>query len=272
MVAIDPAAPGKSGIALLKAVTPAAWLAQPEYDFSVFQFHNGRREDDRRAFDFGWHDGRPAVHMYDKSAMYLGAASSARLGVGAPEHVHQTPLLDQPGIWHINVIAAPENGPLPPLVETVRSWQYTPIVQLLISLGYKLSCDEAYLFPEQHQVLRPFYERVRALRLEAKTPEDISAIKRLYTVSFGILAHARDGARPGYLYRPDWFFGLVAYSKAIMYNQMRRVYLKYGAAPSRVRVDALYYPDALPADALPLGVGIGQFKYKIVGNESGGRP
>lgn len=258
-------APGKEGLALLRRVTPANWLRQPEFDFSVFAFHDGRDENDHRAFDFSWDSGRPGPHVYDKNSMYLGAASSAWLGVGVPEHVLAPELANKPGIWRIHLQEVPpgEGVVLPPLVEQEVSWQYTPIMlRLRNDPAYKFYVSEAWIFPEGHQVLRPFYEQLRALRQAARTPEELKRVKRLYTVSFGILAHQIQGARPGYLYRPDWFFGLVSYAKLILYQQMERVWLREMVQPSAVHTDAIHYP--VPISGLPLGTGIGQFKYKVV--------
>ncbi len=252
--------PGRDGMTLLKAVVRPAWRQQPRnFDFSIFA---GR---DFRALDFAWRDGRPARHQYDKNAMYVGAASSVVLGVGAPELV-QRPLFDprKAGLWHIASMQPPATLPPLPCPADDTPWQYTPLVLALIDLGYTLDISEAYIWPESHQILRPFYERVKALREQAQTPEALKAVKTMYTVTFGMLAHSIERPGSGYLYRPDWFFGLVAHAKAILFRQAWQVYARTGYAPSRISVDALYYPERLPDGALPVGKGIGQFKYQEV--------
>lgn len=244
--------PGVAGMAILREVTRPEWLRQPQGDFTVFRRHP--------AFDLRWDSGRPGPCIYDKNAMYVGAASSAKLGVGIPEFVHAPALEDRAGLWHIIVEGGLGGDLVPLLVKMPDSWQYTPMVQALLTFGYQVRAVEAWLFPESHAVLRPFYERIRTLRdATVDQPEARGQIKRLYTVTFGILAHLIPDAKPGYLYRPDWFFTLVAEACARMHYQMRKVLEVEGVAPSAAHTDALFYPH--PVASLPLGPGIGQFKY-----------
>lgn len=259
-------APGKAGIALLRKVTPVAWLQQPAYDFSVFKQGERKGESDHRPHDFNWHpelfEG-PGLHKYDKNAMYVGAASNAVLGVGAPVHQRGPELSKRPGLWHVHIEAAPPAiDALPPLVEDADSWQYTPIVELLVKIGYRLRIEDAYIWSAGHQVLRPFYEEIKAMRAGAAgDAATLKRVKDIYRVTFGMLAHERPGARPGYLFRPDWFFCLVATAKVIMYRQIQKILDEEGQAPVAVYTDALYY--AAPVQGLPIGQGIGQFKYKL---------
>ena len=252
--------PGKIGLEIMHSCTPPAWLLQPDYDFSVF-----RRIGKTTAFR--WSTGAPALHKYDKSAQHLGAAGAARLGIGAPAHVMRPDLTKAPGLWHILVEGAPPiDEALPPLIDdnALESWEYTPVVQELHKRGYKLRLIEAYLFAEGREVLRPFYEHMRGLRaaaLAAGDSDQIERIKAIYRVTPGMLAHEKKDARPGYLFRPDWWFGLVAYAKVVMYCQMERVWKNEGVALAAVETDALYYSE--PVQGLPMGTGIGQFKYSI---------
>lgn len=251
---LDLSNPGAAGMALLKEVTRPEWLRQPSASFEVFKAH--------KTIDLLWKTDRPALHLYDKRAMYVGAASSVKLGVGVPVQVAHPEFEDHAGVWHIIIDQAPAGlDQLPPIVRSADSWQYTPIVKLLRKWNYAFHAEEAWLFSKQHALLRPFYEGVRTL-WEASTddPDARRQIKRMYTVTFGMLAHDRAGHGAGYIYRPDWTFSLVAEAKARMFYQLRKVFEIDGVAPSRVKTDCIWYPR--PVTALPVGESIGQFKYK----------
>lgn len=253
--------PARVGLEIMRATTPPAWLRQPDYDFSVFMRAG-------KTLAFGWcADHRQALHKYDKNAQHLGAAGAVHLGIGAPVHVLRPDLVNKPGLWHIRIEGAPPTNPaLPPLIEdnALESWEYTPIVQELHKRGYRLRIMEAYIFAEGREVLRPFYERIRALRADALASgdnEQLARIKRIYQKTPGMLAHESAKPWPGYLYRPDWWFGLVAYAKAVMYCQMERIWKTEGVAPVAVVTDALYY--AQPVTGLRIGRELGQFKYSL---------
>ncbi len=47
-----------------------------------------------------------------------------------------------------------------------------------------------------------------------------------------------------------------------MFYQIRKVLEREGLVPSQVKTDCIWYPR--PATVLPIGGGIGQFKYKIL--------
>ncbi len=242
-----------SGISLLKQLTRPEWLAQPDCDFSVFCWPN-----DRKARDARWDSGKPRTHCYDKNAMYLGAASSVKLGVG-PFHLVEKPTFeDMAGLWQISLHETPAHlTHLPPIAPVGLSWQHTPILRYLLATGYTFDIQEAYLFSEQHAVLRRFYEQVRAIR-----ERDKAAAKPLYTQAFGAMAFE---PLPTWskktFYRPDWFFGLLAEAKARIFLQIQRFHEADGALPVAIKVDCLYYDQEMPS--IPLGTGIGQFKVKI---------
>lgn len=250
--------PGKIGLEILRYCTPPAWLQQPAFDFSVFKRAG-------KTVGFQWYTGRPALHKYDKNAQHVGAAGAVKLGIGAPAHVVRPELSNKPGLWHIRIEGTPPtNSALPPLIDddARESWEYTPVVQELHKRGYTLRILDAFLWEQGREVLRPFYEQMRKLRTDAQASGDMQQLQRvkdMYRVTLGILAHELPGARPGYLYRPDWFFGLVAYAKVVMYCQMERVLKTEGIAPTAVYIDALYYDR--PVQGLPIGQALGQFKY-----------
>lgn len=245
--------PAKQGIALLRSLVKPEWLHQPRADFSFFK--------EEKAIGFSWKSGDLGQHVYDKRAMYLGASSSVKLGVGIPEHVTCPEIRDTAGLWHVLIDQAP-TSPLPPLVKYVDSWQYTPMLLALVRAGYSFQVSEAWLFPEQHELLRPFYEHVRALWLASEGDLDArKQVKRLYTFTFGMLAHWPRVGTPGpnYIYRPDWTFSLVSEAKARMFYQMSKVLEADGLAPTQVIEDCIWYPEQVTA--LPIGQGIGQYKY-----------
>jgi hypothetical protein len=248
--------PGKIGLDILRSVCRPEWIRQPRADLSIF----GMYKEVERAWDSGK---RPLLHEYDKNKQYLGAAASAKLGVGVPEHVPSPAMEDRAGLWHVVIDAIPDGlAELPPVVRSNKAYIATPTVQLLHQFGYQFHAVEAWLFPEQHQVLRPFYERVKSLLERAETPEALVEVKRIYSVTFGLLAHSGEHQSASCLYRPDWWSALVAEARTRFLRQIKRVYDVEGIAPLLVDHDAVYY--AQPVACLPLGAGIGQFKYKCL--------
>ncbi len=250
--------PAKVGLEIMRSCTPPAWLKQPDFDFSLFKRAG-------KTVGFQWYTGRPALHKYDKNAQHLGAAGAVKLGIGAPALVARPELSNRPGLWHIRIEGDPPTNPaLPPLIDddARESWEYTPVVQELYKRGYKLRILDALLFEQGREVLRPFYERLRDLRADALASGDqqqLGRVKDIYRVTLGALARPPAKPWPGYLYRPDWFFGLVAYAKVVMYCQMERVWKQENIAPTAVYIDALYYDQ--PVQGLPIGQALGQFKY-----------
>ena len=235
-----------SGIAILKQLTRPEWLLQPQGDFSLFQKHP--------TFNAKWNLGKPWVVCYDKNAMYLGAASNVKLGVGPFSHIEKPDFVDQAGLWSLFLYEPPkELASLPPIAPYGLSWQYTPVMHYLAQTGYKFDLKEAYLFAEQHAVLRRFYEQMKELR-----ERDKPAAKAIYTRTFGVLAHQPPEHWSNALYRPDWFFGLVAEAKVRMYLQVQKTYRSDGVLPITIDVDSLYFDQDVPS--IPIGSGIGQFK------------
>jgi hypothetical protein len=238
-------------MAILKQVTRPEWLTQPDSDFSIFRKHP--------ALDARWDSGKPRAVVYDKNAMYLGAASSAKLGVGPFRLAEKPEFEDQAGLWRIVLHDTPAHlAHLPPIALIGSSWQYTPVLRYLRDTGYTFDLEEAYLFSEQHAVLKRFYEQMKVLR-----ERDKAAAKALYTTTFGVLAHQPPAHWTHALYRPDWFFGLVAEAKVRMFYQIRQFYIADGVLPVAINVDSLFYAQEVPS--IPLGAGIGQFKVKEVG-------
>ncbi len=250
----------RRGWAILRGVTRPEWLRQPSPPeaFAIFRKH-GTTE---LLWNYRVEKERLYPHRYDKRAARLGAASSVKVGVGAPEHARRPAFTDEAGLWHLQIESVPamlSEGVLPPLFKGVDTWQYTPIVRLLLKLGCVFTIEEAYLFPEQHQALRPFYEHMKLLRQAACTPEELAETKLIYTKTFGSLAHLIENPGPSYVYRPDWYYTLVAHEKAILFMQMLDVWEQEGVMPQMVQTDCIWYNE--PVSGLPIGPEIGQFKH-----------
>lgn len=245
--------PGVAGLALLRRVTPREWLRQPQADLSFFRTHGAR--------PLQVTTGEAATWAADKNGMYLGAASSVLLGTGEPVWYDQAPPWSAhppAGLWHVEIMGGPSHWP--PLFKKSDDWLYTPALQALAKIGFTFALKEAFLFPESHQALRPFYEAFRLAR-ETATPDDWKRCKRVYTTTFGILARRPEGDPvPSYIFRPDWYYSLVAEAAARLVYNIKKVYDQEGLLPVRIETDALYYETEV--FSLPMGTGIGQFKLK----------
>lgn len=265
MTSFDPTEQG-AGMRMFKALTRAEWRKQPAgFPFDWFKQH-------AHILPLVWSNKQPGgIHEYDQHAAYLGAAGGVRLGVGKPELVKAPELSDVAGCWHIIARQGPATpgGDLPPLlmqkaIQKEESWQYTPMVQQLVRMGYQVEIKRALLWPETHQVLRAFYSWCKDQREDAAgDPERLKAVKQLYTSTFGMFAHwPKNGASPSYLYRPDWWYTIVSLHKARLLERMRQVLQADELAPVKVDTDAIYY--TAPVSALPIGPGIGQFSHEVI--------
>ncbi|HLV98528.1 MAG TPA: hypothetical protein VKT82_07590 [Ktedonobacterales bacterium] len=279
--------PGHVGLDLIKQVnqTPRrnAYIRLSESDLGLFmsyasEYHHSDLlwsrplTDDERSC--GW------LHRYDKNNAYVAAAGGANLGAG--EYVSQVrPTFDAkvPGLWHITLEGESAfNGrdlPHPTGMQT-DSWQHTTMVHLSQQLGYQVTIREGIFFPEHHQTLRPWYELISQARQQFRTPgafknaqaQDVAykALKHIYTGSLGKLAEQARAEKGDSLYRPDWWFGIVTLSKALIFLKIAEL-ARSGYRPVAVQTDALYFvsKEADPLQAIPGLVteeqGIGKFKY-----------
>ncbi len=279
--------PGHVGLEVIKRVnaTPrrALYLRRCESDVGIFMryartYHHTdllwSRPLTKEERCCGW------LHRYDKNNAYVGAASSVNLGAG--EYQYQAyPRFDAkaPGLWHIILDGQSQfNGcDLPhPTGARKDSWQHTATVQLACDLGYQVTILEAVYFQEYHQTLRPWYELISQARQRLRTPGAFKhsqaqgvayeALKNIYTSSLGKLAEQARAEKGDPLYRPDWWFGIVALSRARMFMKMAEL-ARVGYRPVAVHTDALYFVsrEADPVRAVPGLVteeqGIGKFKH-----------
>lgn len=245
----------RRGWEILRHVIRPAWMEQPAGDFEVFRDH--------KAGPISYNVTTDAPYEYDKNAQHLGAMSSVKLGIGSPIYRERPTFEDVAGLWHVEVERGPQtryDAILPPIVRRTDTWVYTPLASCLVKLGFIVRPLEAYTFAEQHRVLEPFYQHMKMLRDGARSPADLAPVKLIYQITPGTLAHRPpEGSAPGkYLYRPDWWYSLVAQARAIMHYQIFKVWEQEQQAPVMVKTDCIGY--AQPVTGLPMGAGIGQFK------------
>lgn len=291
------ASPGATGVALLRklhsgrhatdlagTLLPEAWPEPARANTeSAFMWARQPASDERR---------KPYLHSLDKNGMYLAAVSSLALGLGNPVHWHSRPFDDTlPGYWYA-AVDWPNGAPSPLLpdpllpqprrqVDAIR-WYTTPTLAYAYELGATISPATAWVWPEHHRVFEPWYKMLRdartALQAEALVDKGaglaLGALKATYATTLGgYLAGGwmRQSGQVHDLFRPDWRHQVIAQARAVEHRQLRAL-LAAGVAPIAVCVDAVYWlsdePDplrALPAGALRLGTGLGQWKVKDAG-------
>jgi len=224
--------------------------------------------------------GHRFVHAFDLNGMYLSAASSVELGLGAARHVDNPAFEGKlpPGYW---LIAPPRwtNAKLPDPFDPAGHgyagkavWVATPTLQTVREL-YDLSPTpiEAYVWDESARYLEPWYERLRDARKRLLEADDTDAgvvlrtVKRTYAAGIGLLgSNYLMSGRP--LYRPDWRHHILANARGRLLRRIERVAEQSGRYPIAIFVDALLYTsdEADPTLAVPagltLGLGLGEAK------------
>ncbi len=279
--------PGHVGLNLIKQVneTPrrSSYIRRSASDLGIFVRQARTYRDKDRFWSRPLADeerGCTWLHLYDKNNAYLGAASSANLGAG--EYVSEAkPAFNPkvPGLWHILLEGESVfNGrDLPhPTAGEVDSWQHTPTVQLAQELGYRVTILEGVFFPEYHQTLRPWYDLIFQARKQLRTSGAFKndqaqavasmGLKNIYTGSLGKLAEKARAEKGDRFYRPDWWFGIVALSRAHIFAKIAEL-ARLGYRPVAVHTDELFFvsQEADPLRAVPGLVteeqGIGKFKH-----------
>lgn len=162
------------------------------------------------------------AHVYDRSAAYLAACSSADLPYGAPAWVPGARCIKEQGIgwraglWHVHVehaISPSKPSPfdghhLPAVCGEGEQWLWTPILRAAVECGYHVAPgDGAILWFDaeggrgQHRVLGTWQKHVwqarRALETDegARWPdatarrEAVALVKQVYTRTIGIFGH-----------------------------------------------------------------------------------
>jgi hypothetical protein len=228
-----------------------------------------------------WYWSRPAMpserayrycHALDLNLAYAAVAGSIPLPVG--ECVHKDlPTFDKrvPGVWLIEPEAWVALDLPAPWADDHRRerggpyWVTTPTMERCDQLG--IWPIEAYVWPEHHAYLRPWYEMVRDARAQLLSVggPPLSAVKEISRRGVGRLA-SRNRTKAldvDELYQPYWAWAVIAECRA-------RLHRRLSALPSRpvaIDTDAVYFlssratPEVLAKHlGLPFGDGLGQFK------------
>jgi hypothetical protein len=220
--------------------------------------------------------GHRFVHAFDLNGMYLSAASSVELGLGAARHVENPSFEGKlpPGYW---LVSPPRwtNAKLPDPFDPAGHgyagkavWVATPTLQTVREI-YDLSPTpiEAYVWDESARYLEPWYEGLRDARkrllgaVEADDPDAgvvLRTVKRTYAAGIGLLgSQYLMSGRP--LYRPDWRHHVLANARGRLLRRIERVAEQSGRYPVAIFVDALLYTsdEADPALAVPAGLALG---------------
>lgn len=216
-------------------------------------------------------------HHFDKTAMYLGAASSLALPAGPFQRFEAAhfPLWPAgklpPGLWHMRRPAWPYPTLPDPFQPQGRRadhiWVTTPTLQLAAELlpDQPAEVTECYVWDESHRYLEPWYRRIRdALAGLQRGTAERDALKAVYQQGWGRLASRKRGEQSWDLYQPVWAMTLVAEARNRMVRQLARL----ERPPVAVDVDGAWFLTSIPDPArfastigLRLGDGIGQWRH-----------
>lgn len=246
LVATEEAPPARDGLA-------------PEHDASWARAPLGKETSARYLLAF------------DANAQYLGAASSIALPAGPCVHAGDWPELAEttPGYWLIEPPVWTGPGPCPwrdpAAAESSAVWVTTPTAWLAHK-GYGVEPLEAWVWPEHHQYLRPWYELLRDARAAADIGGPaLAAIKSVYKAGLGRLASTTRsrGTEGDPLFQPYWDQAVTALARCNLHRRL----VKLRAEPVAVDVDCLFFltsspnPGAFAARiGLPFGDGLGEYK------------
>lgn len=210
---------------------------------------------------------------FDLNGQYLSAASTLALPAGPVEHRDHFPDLREvdPGYWLCEMPAWSGPGPCPWRVDRHGGpvWVTTPTAWLA-QRQHDVVPLEAWVWPEHHQFLRPWYEHLKRAREVAGelTGPALSAVKLTYKAGLGYLETKpaeRKGGATDALYQPYWSEAVTAQARCNLHRRIAQLSVE----PLAVYVDCLYFltnstnPGAFCARAgIPLGDGLGQFKQR----------
>lgn len=227
----------------------------------------------RREFTAGERRAR-YCHAFDLHGMFLAAASSVALPAGAVEHHQGAELrarlgeLDRrPGYWLIEPPAGDE--PLPPILGRRPAgpvWVTTPTFRLVADRG-PVAALEAYTWPEHHQYLRPWYERLRDARtaLLGHSGPAAAAVKETYSSGIGRLGSpTRLAGLDDPLFQPYWRHAVIGEARSRLWARLARA----KRPPVAVDVDCVWWlsshqdPAKLADElGLRLGAGLGEWAH-----------
>lgn len=148
------------------------------------------------------------VCVVDVNSAYLAAARSADFGAGNPSLLIYSggvgPLIDVApyGLYHLTGCG---NYTLGEYFPFRAGWYPRSLYRLISTHADWVECEEAYIWPGSHRVLRPWGDQIWSARqtLAGNMPA-VQAVKAITTATIGMFAHKRDGAEPAWWYRPDW--------------------------------------------------------------------
>jgi hypothetical protein len=201
--------------------------------------------------------------------MYLSVMGGLAVGIGEPEHRTGEALnFDRklPGYWFAVIEAElPPGLPDPFPRDPAGRWYMTPTIELAEQLGARIQLREAYVWPESHRLLEPWYKLLRDARMSLDGPA-CDAVKAVYTQFIGHL-ESRLWEREGdALFRPDIRQSIIAQARVNFWRILRRC-AEEGRPPALVYVDEALFisesPDPLTAkpEALKLGGDLASFKH-----------
>ncbi|MBL3752478.1 hypothetical protein [Mycobacteroides abscessus] len=220
----------------------------------------------------------------DQQSAYLPSAAGLYLGHGTPQWMDPDPAIfavKQPkfGVFEIEVPPAEQlrNGltdqlPLPhPHMkwdEPARFWATTPdVLQLLDVVGSggagltinDIELHRAWVWPEHHQWLRTFADRLRDRLVEARAAgrdDYVDFLKAIYTSFFGRMSAVGEEGVWKYPWehfqQPAWYAAIEAVTRHRAMRHAVRLAHDTGIYPYHVYRDAWYYclPENRPAEVL----------------------
>lgn len=220
----------------------------------------------------------------DQQSAYLPSAAGLYLGHGTPQWMDPDPAIfavKQPkfGVFEIEVPPAEQlrNGltdqlPLPhPHMkwdEPARFWATTPdVLQLLDVVGSggagltinDIELHRAWVWPEHHQWLRTFADRLRDRLVEARAAgrdDYVDFLKAIYTSFFGRMSAVGEEGVWKYPWehfqQPAWYAAIEAVTRHRAMRHAVRIAHDTGIYPYHVYRDAWYYclPENRPAEVL----------------------
>lgn len=215
------------------------------------------RELTEREREWGW------VHTFDASSAYLGSAAGAELAWSVLDHTGpRTFDKHTPGYWWCelgtDLIRDNIDQSRPPIItygriKERRAWLTTPMVQLLVDLGYEFDVVDAWTAASHNgrrgaaRVLRTWGEKIRDARAELERAPGSQlagrlnvAVKRTYKDATGGMQ--REGMR---VYRPDWAHTLIDLWRATLLRRIVHVHQTQGCWPVAVKTDSVSYADCI---------------------------
>lgn len=216
----------------------------------------------------------------DKNAAFPRAAQEEEFGYSEPEHQEHIEVdgkevnFKTPGIWHIEYLA-PESWRaceistsfmLPPPISPSAEWISTPLVKLLIKIGYKVTFDECWTFPDHAPIFEKWVKNLWEIRqsYEDHTAQKTS-MKQIMNDLLGLLRSTKNQDSP--VFRPDWNRTIVEGSRANVYYNILK-HAESGFYPVMAQIDALYYlvkfrePNAAIPGIVAQSQGLGGYKLK----------